>query len=200
MNSCHIFSLFFILSIHSVDCFLCCILVSCVLGLSIQKNHCYYLNLEVFLLCFLLVFSVSQILHLGFWSILGWFLWRWRRGIQFQYSVIWNYIQFSQCHLLNRLSILQCIFLIFLSGSFLMNNLFLGSLFYLSMCLFHVITVLFFFSYYGSVLFLEIKGCDTPSFDLLDQECFGYLEVFCASIWILGCSCYFCEESSLVFW
>jgi hypothetical protein len=133
------------------------------------ESNCLCLYLQV--LSWIL--SKFQVLHLDvrLWSILNWFS---RKSSS---SLLHVAIQFSQQHLLNRLTFLQHMFLAPLSKRWLLavwiyfwifNSIPLvyTSVFVLIPCC---------FCYCSSVVLFEARYCDTSSIALFAQDCFGFI-------------------------
>ena len=121
--------------------------------------------------------TFRSLIHFEFIFVCG--VWKWSSFILLQVVD-----QFSQHHLLKRLSLLHYIFMPplskircpyvcgFISG---LSILFHWSIF-LSLCQYHTVLM---------TVALEVRQVDSSSSILLSQDCFGYSRFFCTSIQIL---------------
>ena len=102
-------------------------------------------------------------------------------------------VQFSQYHLLNRLSLPHCMFLPLwqILVDYEGMVVFLGSLFCFTDL--YVCFYAYCFDYCGPVVQFVIRYCDSYDFVLLSQDCFGYSGSFVISYKFLEYLFQFCE-------
>ena len=96
--------------------------------------------------------------------------------------------QFSQHHLLKRLSFLHCIFLPLLSKDKVLIGawVYLWAFYFVPLIYISVfVPVLYCLDDYSFVVWSEVRQVDSSSSILFSQDCFGYSKFFCISIQIV---------------
>jgi len=111
-------------------------------------------------------------------------------------------IQFSQPHLLRRLSFHHCVFLASLSKiswPYMHGCIYrFPILLHWSKCLF--MPVPYYFNHYSFIMWFKIRKCDASSFVLLSQDWFGCLWSFVLPYELYNCFFLFLKKMPTIMW